>query len=143
MVGEGFFPSIRVSRTLYYIGVIMSDLQSSPEPVHSEDKVMLVLSYLGLFSLIPFFITKSEYVKWHAKQGLTLCIVAVVVSIALAILTAVLASIVGALASVMSLVSGLFSLGVLVVAVLAIIKALGGIRWPIPVVAGLAQKLFK
>ena len=121
----------------------MGNLQKSPETVHSEDKVMLILSYLGLFSLIPFFITKSKYVKWHANQGVTLFIVAVVVSTVLTILTMVLASIMAILATVMSLVSSLFGLGVFVVMVIAIIKAMGGVRWRIPLVADLSEKFFK
>jgi len=120
----------------------MNELQNSPEPVHSEDKVMLILSYLGLFSLIPFFITKNEYVKWHAKQGLVFSIVVFVVMIAFGILTTILVSIIGALAMIMSLLSSLVGLGALVVMILAIIKALNGVRWPIPFVADLTKKLF-
>jgi uncharacterized membrane protein len=123
----------------------MSDLQNSPEPVHSEDKVMLVLSYLGLFALIPFFITKNEneYVKWHAKQGLTLFIVSVVALIALMVLAAVLALIHPVLVIVVSLLYLVFGVGMLVLFILAIIKAFNGIRWPIPFVADLSAKLFK
>jgi uncharacterized membrane protein len=118
----------------------MSHLQKSPEPVHSEDKVMLILSYLGLLSLIPFFLTKNEYVKWHAKQGLTLCIVAAVAGIVVQILATVLVKILAILAT---LLLSVYGLGVLVLMIMGIIKALGGIRWPIPIVSGLAAKLFK
>jgi uncharacterized membrane protein len=41
--------------------------------VREQDKIMLVLAYLGILALIPFLTVKdSEYVKWHAKQGLVL-----------------------------------------------------------------------
>jgi uncharacterized membrane protein len=121
----------------------MSDLQNSPEPVHSEDKVMLVLSYLGLFALIPFFVTKNGYVKWHANQGLTFCIVSFVAGIALMVLAMMLAFISPAFAVVVSLLYVFFSLGMLAITILAIIKAFSGIRWPIPFVADLTTKLFK
>ena len=43
------------------------------ETVRDQDKVMLILSYLGLLSLIPLLTVKdSDYVKFHAKQGLVL-----------------------------------------------------------------------
>lgn len=112
---------------------------SESEEIYTEDKIMLILSYLGLFALIPFFITKNDFVKWHAKQGLTLCIVAVVVGIALQIV-AMLLSFVPFLAL---LLSSVYSLGMFVLFIFAIIKALSGIRWPIPLVADLSAKLFK
>ncbi|MCL2011771.1 MAG: hypothetical protein FWG75_03135 [Cystobacterineae bacterium] len=121
----------------------MNELQDGPEPVQSEDKVMLILSYLGIFSLIPFFTTQNEYVKWHAKQGLTLVMVYVVSLIAAGILAMILAflPVVGPILG--GLLMGAVSLGTLAVAILAILKALGGFRWPIPYVADLTTKLFK
>ncbi|MCL2179149.1 MAG: DUF4870 domain-containing protein [Cystobacterineae bacterium] len=121
----------------------MNELQQGAETVQSEDKVMLVLSYLGLFCLIPFFIAKNDYVKWHARQGLAFSIVVIVLSVALQILTILLAKALASLLIVATLLSFAFFLGVFVVMVLAIIKALKGIRWPIPFVAGLSAKLFK
>jgi len=120
-------------------GVIMSELQDGPEPVHNEDKVMLILSYLGLFALIPFFITKSEYVKWHARQGVTLCIASVVAWIAVQIVAVIISFI----PFLSVLFMGVFSLGMLALVIFAIMKALSGFRWPIPFVADLAAKLFK
>src|SRR5215469_5978975 len=41
--------------------------------VRDQDKVMLVLAYLGLLALIPLLtVNDSEFVKWHAKNGLVL-----------------------------------------------------------------------
>jgi uncharacterized membrane protein len=43
------------------------------DTVREQDKIMLILSYLGLLSLIPLLTVKdSEFVKWNAKQGLVL-----------------------------------------------------------------------
>ena len=112
----------------------MNDIQNSPEPVYSEDKVMLLLAYLNLFALIPFFIAQREYVKWHAKQGLMLCIVTWIAVVALGILAFV--PILGMLLSVF------FSLGVLALSLLATVKALEGIRWPIPLVSDWTKKFF-
>lgn len=45
---------------------------SSPEKKReSEDVIFLVLAYLSILALIPFFVAKdNDYVRWHAKQGL-------------------------------------------------------------------------
>ncbi|MCL2625454.1 MAG: DUF4870 domain-containing protein [Cystobacterineae bacterium] len=121
----------------------MKELQKDAEPVQSEDKVLLILSYLGLFSLIPFFIAKNDYVKWHAKQGLTFCIVAFIAGIVIAIVSAILTSISIILGFLLSTLLGLVFLGIVVICILAIIKALNGIRWPIPFIADLSEKFFK
>jgi uncharacterized membrane protein len=43
------------------------------DTVREQDKIQLVLAYLGLLSLIPLLTVKdSEFVKWNAKQGLVL-----------------------------------------------------------------------
>lgn len=43
------------------------------DTVREQDKIMLVLSYLGVLALIPLLTVKdSDFVKWHAKQGLIL-----------------------------------------------------------------------
>ncbi|MBV9497217.1 MAG: hypothetical protein JOZ54_23480, partial [Acidobacteria bacterium] len=48
-----------------------------PPPVggapSSDRTIMLVLSYLGILSLIPFFMKKDDAeVQWHAKNGVAL-----------------------------------------------------------------------
>src|SRR3989454_4885923 len=55
------------------------EAQVSPEDLNEEDKVMLVFSYLWVLAIVPFMVTRREYVRWHAKQGLILCGVACLV----------------------------------------------------------------
>lgn len=99
------------------------------DQVRDQDKVMLVLSYLGIFSLIPLLTVKdSDYVKWHAKQGLTFGIAAFVFFTILGFIPLV------------NLLVCLLGPASLVVAIMAIMKALGGVRWRIPVIADLADK---
>jgi uncharacterized membrane protein len=71
----------------------------------------------------------SDFVKWHAKQGLVLGISIFVVSFVLMFIP-VLGSI----------ISCLMFLGWLVGSIMAIMKALNGVRWRIPVIADLADK---
>jgi uncharacterized membrane protein len=105
------------------------------ETVREQDKIMVVLSYLGILSLIPLVTVKdSEYVKWHAKHGLVLGVGG---GICLMILSAIIFSIpfIGWITG-----CGLW-VAYLVVDVMAMIKALNGERWRIPVVTDLSEKL--
>ena len=67
----------------------VEDLMDTPESTSTFDKkeikdntFLAILSYLGFFALIPYFFNnKSEYVKYHATQGMNLLIVWVIYSI--------------------------------------------------------------
>ncbi|MGH0037407.1 MAG: DUF4870 domain-containing protein [Myxococcota bacterium] len=111
-----------------------ADQRPSERP--SEEKLMLVLSYLGPLALVPYLADPdAEEVRWHAKQGLTFTGAWIAVSVSIAILGAVpgIGLIVGILAPFLWLA------GVAIV-VVAIINALRGERWRIPVVADLADQ---
>jgi uncharacterized membrane protein len=96
------------------------------DQVREQDKIMLVLSYLGILSLIPLLTIKdSDYVKWHAKQGLVLGIAWFVASIPLAFIP---------------FAPCLLFVGGIVLVVMGIKNALGGKRWRIPLIADLADK---
>lgn len=102
---------------------------TSGDVIREQDKIMLVLAYLGIFSLIPLLTVKdSEYVKWHAKQGLALLI----------------CWFVGCLFYIIPIIGwviGCFvNLAFLILMVMAIVKAFGPQRWKIPVVSAIAEK---
>src|SRR5688572_4134409 len=100
------------------------------EVVREQDKAMLVLSYIGLLSLIPLLTVKdSEFVKWHARQGLALSLAFVAVWI------------VSFFPILGTLVFLLGSLGIVVLSIIGIVKALDGVRWKIPVIESIAAKL--
>ena len=99
------------------------------DTVREQDKIMLVLAYLGILSLIPFLTVKdSEYVKWHAKQGLVLNLVGGVAIVVIGFIP------------IVNLITCLLGPGLLVVDIMGIMKALKGERWQIPVVTDLAAK---
>lgn len=99
------------------------------DTVRDQDKIMLVLAYLGILALIPLLTVKdSDYVKWHAKQGLVLGLGSFVVMSILVML--------GPLA----FANCLLAPATLVLIVLGIMKAMGGVRWRIPLVADIADK---
>lgn len=100
------------------------------ETVREQDKIMLILSYLGILSLIPLLTVKdSDYVKFHAKQGLVLFGFGVIT---------VLLNMIPFVGTVIYCVG---VLGLFVLTIMGIVKALGGERWRIPVVSDIAQKI--
>ena len=97
--------------------------------VREEDKIQLVLAYLGLLSLIPLLTVKdSEFVKWNAKQGLVLFIALIVVNLVQVI--PFIGQLIGCVAFV----------GYVVACILGITKSLKGERWTIPLISDLASK---
>jgi uncharacterized membrane protein len=110
-----------------------------PEDLDEEDKVMLVFSYLWVLALVPFMVTRREYVRWHAKQGLILCGVACVVFFAVIFVGAVLATVTRVFAWLFAF--GLLNLVFLymALALVCMVKALRGERWAIPFLGDLIE----
>src|SRR5213596_2620854 len=90
--------------------------------------VMLVLAYLWPLALVPLLIEKDDAdVQWHAKNGLVMMGAELLALLALSVLTTVFVTItfgIGLALSVLLFV--LLWTAILVIHVVAIIKALGG-----------------
>ena len=116
--------------------------EASPPPPpsgqRSSDKtVMLVLSYLGILALIPLLVEKEDSeVQWHAKHGLTLIVGWIVLSVVIAILAAI--PFVGGVLG--CAVMPFLWLVILIVHIVAIIKALKGERLIVPVISDFVEK---
>jgi len=111
--------------------------------VRDQDKIQLVLAYLGILSLIPLLTVKdSEYVKWHAKQGLALLIIEVVAMVGLGIVGTILGIILKSaiIGTLFSLCYCVVCVGVLALMVMGIVKAFKPERWRMPVVSMLSDK---
>jgi fumarate reductase subunit D len=99
------------------------------ETVREQDKVQLVLAYLAPLSLIPLLTVKdSDFVQWHAKNGLVLGLGGV---IAIALLSAI---------PLVKILVCLAWPALIVVDIVAMVKALGGFRWRIPGATDIAEK---
>lgn len=99
-----------------------------------QNKVMALLSYLGILVLIPVFAAReSKFARFHANQGLVLCIVAILYGIVYSILTSVILTISWRLYSLVSII-GLLSVFLVVLAVIGIINALNGKAKELPVI---------
>ena len=122
---------------------------SSPPPqepaaqgVKSENRnVMIVLSYLWLLALSPLLVEKDDSeVQWHAKHGLVLAVVEVVVMIGLQVVVMILGAISGGLGCIFTLLIPILLLAILIVHVLCIVKGINGKRFLIPGVSEFADR---
>ncbi len=110
-----------------------SQNSAASDVVRDQDKIMLVLAYLGILALIPLLTVKdSDYVKWHSKQGLALAIVSIAAFVASFILSFI---------PILGIVIGCsLPLAYLALTIFAIVQAFKPSRWKIPVVCSLAEK---
>jgi uncharacterized membrane protein len=116
--------------------------ESAAQGVVSENRnVMVVLSYLWLLALIPLLVEKEDQeVQWHAKHGLVLTVVEVVVLIGLQIIVMILGAISGGLGCVFSLLIPMLLLAILIIHILCIVKGLNGQRFLIPTISDFADR---
>ena len=113
---------------------------SAPPSAPSSDRtIMLVLSYLGLLALIPLLTKKNDpEVQWHAKNGLAITIAWFVVFFVFLIIGFLP---LGPLHLLMIPIHCIVWLGLLVLVIMGIMKALNGQRLRVPVVSDFADKM--
>ena len=115
--------------------------QAAKEVVSENRKVMIVLSYLWLLALIPLLVEKDDrQVQWHAKHGLVLTVVEVVVMIGLQVVVMILGAISGGLGCIFTILIPVFMLAILIVHILCIVKGINGQRFLIPGVSEFADR---
>lgn len=96
-----------------------------------QNKVMAVLAYLGILVLVPIFAAKeSKFARFHANQGLILCIIGII----LYLLVQVLLVISVKLAAIFGIFMWIIDLGILVLAIIGIINAAKGRAKELPLV---------
>ena len=112
-----------------------------PEDLDEEDRVMLVFSYLWVLALVPFMVSRREYVRWHAKQGLILCGVSCIAFLGIIFVGAILATLTKVFAWLFAFALINLVLLYLALALVCIIKAMRGERWAIPFLSDLVDKI--
>lgn len=98
---------------------------------------MLVLCYLWALALIPFLVEKDDpEVQWHARHGLVLVVAEIALWVALAVISniPVLGWAIGCP------LAPLLWLAIVIIHLIAIIKALQGKRLEIPFVTDFANQ---
>jgi len=94
-----------------------------------EDRILLVLCYVGLLALIPYLVGRDHPVlRWHARQGLALGIIGV-------------GCVALALVPYLGFIGHLGLAGVFALSIVGIVKALDRSEWRMPVAADVADRL--
>jgi uncharacterized membrane protein len=115
--------------------------QELASELSDQDRVLLVFDYLGPLALFSLVASRRELVKWHAKQGLgltaTVAALYVVVRPVYLLLRRYLWPFFGDLFwAAISLVG----VGILLLMLMCIVRALEGERFKIPVLGDLADR---
>lgn len=111
----------------------------APPPMSASQQktLMLVLAYFWILALIPLLVEKNDReVQWHAKHGLVLCVAEFILYTALGIMAGILHF----LWVIFLPLFPILALGILVLHVIAILKALKGERLIIPGISEYANK---
>ena len=112
------------------------------EAPNSMEKTLALEAYLGILVLAPIFgARKSPFVRFHANQGLILCILSVILSLLISF-NSFISAVAGALwlSIILGLFSGLYGLiscGVIALAVIGIINALKGKMKKLPIIGNI------
>ena len=111
------------------------------EDLDEEDRLMLILSYVWILALVPFMVTRSAFVRWHARQGLILCGVTCLTALVGIFLGAILASLSKIFAWLFAFLLVNLTLLYMALALVCMIKAIRGERWAIPFLGDLVEKI--
>ena len=117
------------------------DSPVTPEDLDEEDRVMLIFSYLWVLALVPFMVTRREYVRWHAKQGLILCGVSCLIFLVVILIGVILSTLAKIFAWIFALALINLILLYLALALVCVIKAMRGERWAIPFLGDLVERI--
>lgn len=108
-------------------------------PASSDRTLMVILSYLGLLALIPYLTKKEDPdIHWHAKNGVGLLILDVVIMVVWWAVGFVLRN--SCAGAVFGAIGCIIYLGIFALHIYCIIQAAGGKRPRIPVVTDFAEK---
>jgi len=97
---------------------------------------MIALSYLWILAVVPLIVEKDDAeVQWHAKHGLVLLVVEIILYAILAVVSMV--PVIGCVTMFLPIV---VFLGFLVVRILCITKGINGERFTLPVISDFANR---
>jgi uncharacterized membrane protein len=109
---------------------------SGPTGTGDNRTLMIALSYLWILAVIPLLVEKDDReVQWHAKHGLVLTVVEIILYVVLGVLT-----IIPVLGCVIAILPAVVFIGFLVIRILAIMKGINGQRFLLPGISDFANR---
>ncbi len=110
-----------------------------PVTLADEDRLQVILAYAGPLSLVPLLGSSDPFVRWHARQGLALCVAGLVLMVLLYPFDW-LFSLVPLLGRLFRAVELSLVFAWVAIAAVALSRALAGGRFRIPWLADLADQ---
>ncbi len=103
---------------------------------------MLLFAYLGPLALVSLVASRREFVKWHAKQGLVFTVAVFLAFVVVRSIRSLVDRFLWAVfAEAFRAAVAVTLVGVLVLVLVCIVRALDGERFRIPLLADLADRL--
>lgn len=111
--------------------------QATKSSVSSNDPIMGVLAYLGILCLVPLLAAKdSDFAQYHAKQGLTLFVAEIALSVLYWIVGFITIA-TGGIGFLLFPLLGIAWIGILVLSIIGIINAVNKKKVPLPLIGGI------
>jgi uncharacterized membrane protein len=97
---------------------------------------MIALSYLWILAVIPLLVEKDDgEVQWHAKHGLVLTVLEIILYVVLGVLTMI-----PVLGCIIAILPALVFIGFLIIRIMAIMKGINGQRFVLPGISDFANR---
>ena len=130
LTGEGYKAAMESTES-DSVGTELSD----------QDRVLLVFDYLGPLAVVSLLASRREFVKWHAKQGLLLFLAAMVIYVVLKPLWVLMDWLLPFLGELFWACMGMIGVGLLLLMMFCVVRALEGERFKIPMLGELADRI--
>jgi len=105
--------------------------KTETKALNNDEMLTAILSYIGILVLIPLFTIeakkRNDFIKFHLQQGVNILIVEIIIWVALMILGILTLGFIWILAQ-------LIWAAIVILCVIAIIKAIQKEKWEVPVV---------
>jgi uncharacterized membrane protein len=110
------------------------------EPLHDEERLLVIFAYMGPLAIVSLAAARSDFVRWHARQGLLLGVVTLVTFVVLRPLHSLMYIIWPFLGEIFLTMEILIGFGFFLVAVLCLVRGIERTRFRIPFLADLADR---
>lgn len=108
---------------------------TSTDTKDQDNKIIFMLSYLGILFFLPLVVCpESKVGRFHANQGLLICIASIAGSIVLGIVSFILLAISSYFLFITNLLSWAFRLAIIALVIMGMLNANKGEMKPLPVI---------
>ena len=112
----------------------------APETLGDEERLLIIFAYMGPLALISLAAARTEFVRWHARQGLLLSIVTLVTFVVLRPFHNLFFFVGAFLGQIFMTIEILIGFGFFMVAILCLVRGLERTRFRIPFVADIVDR---